>query len=202
MVATSASKRWARSFNAAAVPLLLIADVAVLAVFCSTSLGLLAAAGGGFGWICTRVAARTRALAALTASAVFVATLFVLRVRAHDQVRELLGPEIRGAVVDVVLSPEPAEPRCWSVIVVERDEKRRQFVLYRGTLSLAPGWNPTPGVCAAPAVATAGGALGGPEAARARRPDARVPQSATPLRPERLPGRRLDAVPAGPRSSK
>jgi inner membrane protein len=135
--ATYAVRRWSRGLlivALAAFPLLL----AILGVVPLTAVGAIAVAGGAFAWVCGRVPPRTGAIAALGLSAAFVLVLFALRAEARGQAEELLAPEVRGDLVDVALSPEPADPRCWSVIAIERDEGRRQFTLHRGTLSLAP----------------------------------------------------------------
>ena len=78
---------------------------------------------------------RARVPAALAAGIAFVATSFVLAQRARVQTVALLPA--RERIVDVVRSPHPAAPLCWSVIAVTtRDDA---YVLRRGTLSLAPG---------------------------------------------------------------
>jgi inner membrane protein len=83
-----------------------------------------------------------RAAAALGACAVFVAHLFVLASVVRAQARDLLRPELRGEAVDVIVSPQPAESLCWSVIVVEKDEANGTINLHRGTLSLLPSRRP------------------------------------------------------------
>jgi inner membrane protein len=65
----------------------------------------------------------------------------------------------RGEIVDIVLSPDPAVPVCWSAIVLERDTVAGQLVLRRGTLSLLPASHP-PASCVSHRF-TAGGS-GGP----------------------------------------
>lgn len=91
-------------------------------------------------WAGRSLSSRTRAAAALAASAAFVALLFGLSRVAEARTLDLLGPGRPGQVLDVVLNPNPASPLCWSVIVVERDE--REYGLRKGTLSLLPGWQP------------------------------------------------------------
>jgi inner membrane protein len=77
---------------------------------------------------------RARAWAALAAGSAFVAASFALAGRARTDTAARL-PEAER-VVDIVRSPQPAAPFCWSVIAVtERDDA---YVLRRGTLSLAP----------------------------------------------------------------
>jgi inner membrane protein len=53
-----------------------------------------------------------------------------------------LVPELRGQVVDVILTPNPSSAVCWGVIVIELRETGGEYVLWRGTLSLAPAWRP------------------------------------------------------------
>jgi inner membrane protein len=53
----------------------------------------------------------------------------------------------RRALVDIVLTPDPAAPVCWTVIAIERDQEAGTFVTRRGTLSLRPSWQ-SPERCA------------------------------------------------------
>jgi len=46
-------------------------------------------------------------------------------------------PRAPGAyVVDMVLSPEPANPLCWSALGIVKDEHAGEYVLTRGTIAL------------------------------------------------------------------
>lgn len=107
----------------------------------------LAVAATGLGWGARRLSPRARAAAALGASAVFIALLFGLSRRARAETTALLGPEVRGEIVDVVLNPNPASPLCWALIGIEKDEPAGEFALHRGTLSLLHAWQP-PADCA------------------------------------------------------
>jgi inner membrane protein len=49
--------------------------------------------------------------------------------------------------VDVILTPNPSSPLCWGVIAIELRERDGEYVLWRGTLSLAPGLT-APTACA------------------------------------------------------
>jgi inner membrane protein len=137
VAATYAAKRWSRGLLVAALVALPVL-LAIFGVVSFAAITLIGAVGAAFAWTCSRVAPRTGAAVALALSTAFVLGLAGLRFVARGQVEALLGPEVRGELVDVALSPEPADPRCWSVIAIERDEGRRQFTLHRGTLSLAP----------------------------------------------------------------
>jgi inner membrane protein len=99
------------------------------------------------GAIVSRLSPRGRPLAALAACAVFLAAMFGLSRLAHSQVRALLRPSAGGAVLDVVLTPDPANPSCWSVIAIEKYEALSEYVLRPATLSLFPGGQP-PTTCA------------------------------------------------------
>jgi inner membrane protein len=95
----------------------------------------------------SRLSARGRSWAALGTSLVFVGLLFGLSHLARGETRRLLAPALPGAILDVVLTPDPANPLCWSVIVVDRDDGAGEYGLHPGTLSVAPGWLP-PTACA------------------------------------------------------
>jgi len=66
---------------------------------------------------------------------------------ARSVVRDALGPEVHGRIIDIVLSPNPSAPFCWAAIAIELDEAAGEYVLWRGTLSLAPRWK-APTTCA------------------------------------------------------
>ena len=100
----------------------------------------LVATGLVFGWGLSRFSPRGRAVTAIVASATFIAVLFGLSHVARGEVRGLLARAVRGEIRDVVLTPDPANPVCWSVIVIERDDGAGEYVLHPGTLSLAPRW--------------------------------------------------------------
>jgi hypothetical protein len=68
---------------------------------------------------------------------------------------EALEPVVHGRFVDVVLTPNPASPLCWSVIGIESRESAGEYVLWRGTLSLAPSLK-DPTSCATHRFARAG----------------------------------------------
>jgi len=136
-VAANAARRASRVLVAAAVALLPLAFT-VLGVLSAVSLAALAAGGLAFAWLARRLTPRGRASAALAIGAVFVLLVFALGAAARSQVRALLAPEVRGEVVDVVLSALPAEPWCWTAIAIEKDATNGRLALHRGTLSLVP----------------------------------------------------------------
>ena len=107
----------------------------------------LVATGLVFGWGLSRLAPRARALTAIAASVAFVGVLFGLSRVARGEVKALLAPAVRGEILDVVLTPDPANPVCWSVIVDREGYGRASTCCAAGTLSLVPAWLP-PTTCA------------------------------------------------------
>jgi inner membrane protein len=85
---------------------------------------------------------RTRAAGALFVSALGCAGMFALSQLADASTRTALEPALRGEIVDIARTPNPASPLCWSVIAVEKNVLDGTFVLRRGTLSLAPTLQP------------------------------------------------------------
>jgi inner membrane protein len=77
--------------------------------------------------------ARRRSGAALLATALFVLTMFVVRERVRDRVRSALDPGARANLVDIVLSPQAANPLCWSVLAIVKAEPSAEYLLTRGT---------------------------------------------------------------------
>ena len=79
-----------------------------------------------------RHAPRMRAAVALALTVAFVTSLFGLRELVRAEVLTDLGPVARPRVVDVVLSPNAANPLCWTVLAVVRDESGDGYVLRHG----------------------------------------------------------------------
>jgi inner membrane protein len=145
-VAWNASGRFARITLLAllaGVPILL----AVPGVVPRPAVAALAVAGILIAWWIRLLSVRTRALAGLAAGALFIAFLAGLGALARATTRALVEPHVRGELVDIVLSPNPADPFCWTVIAIEKDERAGTFAHHPGTLSLAPRWRP-PTACA------------------------------------------------------
>jgi inner membrane protein len=144
--AWSATGRIARA-GLLAVLILLPAAMAWVGVVVPGAVAALAAAAAALAWGTRRLPPQARAAAALGASAAFLAGLAALSGVARHRALALLAPSVRGAVVDVVLNPNPADPVCWMAIAVEQREASGEYVLHRGTLSLLPSWRP-PTACA------------------------------------------------------
>jgi inner membrane protein len=138
-VAVAWNGRSGASQLAAALPLgILLVTIAAMDVMPMESSAVLAVAGCTFAWFTRKISARSRAALALTASALIVVALVATSRSARAATRTALQPVLRGRLVDVVLTPNPGSPLCWSVIGVEAIELESEYVLWRGTLSLAP----------------------------------------------------------------
>jgi len=138
---------------AVALPmLLLLAAAASIGAIPIEAVGLLAVAGGIFAWAASGVSPRTRAACGLAMCAVIIGGFIGASQVARRAAVDALHPVLRGPVTDVILTPNPASPLCWSVIAIEVRENAAEYVLWRGTLSLAPGWIP-PTSCASHRIA-------------------------------------------------
>jgi inner membrane protein len=138
-VAVAWNARSRTSQLAAALPLvILLAAIASMDVMPAESAAVLAVAGSAFAWFARKISLRARAAVALAATALIVVALLAISRGAHSASVDALKPAVHGRLVDVVLTPNPASPLCWSVIAIETRESAGEYVLWRGTLSLAP----------------------------------------------------------------
>jgi len=128
---------------AIALPILLLLGAsASMGAIPLEMVGLLAVAGGIFAWAAFGLSPRARAAWGLALCAVIIAGFIGASRVARRAAVAALHQVLRGPVTDVILTPNPASPFCWSVIAVELRETDAEFVLWRGTLSLAPAWTP------------------------------------------------------------
>ena len=79
---------------------------------------------------------RARAAISLALSAAFVAALFATREVARGEALATLEPAARARVVDVVLSPEAANPLCWNVLTLVRDQPGTSYVMTHGDVAV------------------------------------------------------------------
>ncbi|MEO5741292.1 MAG: metal-dependent hydrolase [Vicinamibacterales bacterium] len=133
---------------AAALPLLiLLATIASTRVVPLEAVAAFAIVGGAFVFLARRLSPQARAAAAL-AVCVAIATAFIVASGlARTAAVRALARELRGQVVDVILTPNPSSPLCWAVIAIELRSTSAEYLLWRGTLSLAPAWK-APTACA------------------------------------------------------
>jgi len=81
--------------------------------------------------------ARRRSAAAVTLTALYVAAMFGARERVRSRVLATSAPSVFGSrIVDVVLSPEPANPFCWSVLSIASSASADVIESTRGTASV------------------------------------------------------------------
>lgn len=133
---------------AAALPMLvLVATLASMGAMPAESVGTLAIAAGVFAWVARQLSPVARAVSALAMLLLIVAGFGGASRIARSASVEALGSELRGEVIDIILTPNPSSPLCWAVIVAELREQDGEYVLWRGTLSLASAWK-APTTCA------------------------------------------------------
>ncbi len=87
---------------------------------------------------------RARSGAALAGVALFVGTMLVVRQVVHAEVAASAPPPPSARMVDVVLSPHPANPLCWTALTIVEDASRDEYVMTNGVVSLASRWLSTP----------------------------------------------------------
>jgi inner membrane protein len=136
-VAANARSRTARLV--AGLPLLvLLCTIASTGMVPIESVLALAMLGGAFAWVAFRVSPSARAAMALALCGLLAAGSIATSRTARRATVEALRPHLAGRVVDVIMTPNPSSPLCWAVIAIEQREDRGEYVLWRGTLSLAP----------------------------------------------------------------
>ncbi len=147
-VAVTWSGRTRAARLAAALPMaILLCAVALTGEIPLESVIVLAIAGVLFGWITFRLSPHTRAATALVVLMTIVAGFMGTSRLARRGAADALAPELRGQIIDVVLTPNAASPLCWAVIAIELREADGEYVLWRGTLSVLPAWK-APADCA------------------------------------------------------
>jgi inner membrane protein len=138
-VAATANARSNR--NRVALGVLCGALAAAFVRFGGTSVATVAVpalAASVLAWLARNWSPRKRSAAALATVVAYVAMMFGLRQLVREQVVASMKPMLRGELVDVVLSPQPAKPFCWSAITIEKIEHSGEYVMSRATASLAP----------------------------------------------------------------
>jgi inner membrane protein len=140
----------------AAMPVLMLLGTAaatrIVPLDASVALG---AAGIACAVAVRRLSAPTRAAVALVLCTGVVSGFAAASRVSRGAALRALAPELRGHVVDVILTPNPSSPLCWAVIAVELREASGEYVLWRGTLSLLPSWR-APAECASHRLAAGG----------------------------------------------
>ena len=133
---------------AVALPMLvLLATTASTGAIPLEAAAALAVGGALFAWFTHRLSPHMRAAAAIAVCVAFACGLLSTSRLARAAAVAALQSEVKGKVADVILTPNPSSPLCWAVIVIEMREAETEYVLWRGTLSLAPEWK-RPAACA------------------------------------------------------
>jgi inner membrane protein len=122
---------------------IIIAAVGLLGVVPMAVVVLLAIASVVLGVVADRASPRARATAALAGCALFMTGMLGVTRVARAQVLATVAQNSRGQVVDVVLTPDPGVPICWSVILLETNGASNELVSRRGTLSILPRVHPS-----------------------------------------------------------
>ena len=170
-LAIGARSRLARGLGLGSVAGLSIATGAI-GIVPWPALAMLALVAAASGRLTRRLRAPRRALAAVVAVAAFGAVMFGISRAARAETMRLLPAAPGAERLDVVLTPNPAFPVCWSVIAIDKDEAAGVLRLRRGSVSLAPRlW----AAAACPLQRLAGTAGGDGDAALLVSDDVRVP---------------------------
>ncbi len=106
------------------------------------SIALLGAVTGALAWFFRHRPRATKAAMALGFCVMFAIAMVLLSRQARATALNGIAMPPSAHVLDIVLTPSPALPLCWAVIVVERDDQAGMLVLRRGSLSLLPGLRP------------------------------------------------------------
>src|SRR5688572_17327796 len=124
---------------AAALPMaVLLSTIASTGEIPLESIVVLAIGGVLLTWITFRLPPPARAAAALAVFVLIVAGFAGTSRLARRATVDAIGPELRGEILDIIVSPNAASPLCWAVIAIEKREAAGEYVLWRGTLSLKP----------------------------------------------------------------
>jgi len=100
------------------------------------ALALLLVVTAGFVACARRLTAQRRSAVALVLSAIFVIGVFGMREVARAEAAAAPAAKEFPRHIDFVLSSQPANPLCWSVLSIQADEKLTAYVMTRGTAAL------------------------------------------------------------------
>ena len=82
----------------------------------------------------TRLTPRARSLSALLATSAFVISMFGVRTDIEQRALASLAPTPSAQVLDIVLSPQPANPLCWTALAIVKDQRAGDYVMTRGSV--------------------------------------------------------------------
>jgi inner membrane protein len=134
-VTMNTRSRTARSVVGALLVVLTIA-VTWFQVISVASFAALAIVATASALVMMHMPSHRRSTAALLATSAFVIAMFAAR---HDIEKRALATLVHSPnaeVMDVVLSPAPANPLCWSALAVMKDERAGEYMMTRATVPL------------------------------------------------------------------
>jgi inner membrane protein len=95
----------------------------------------LAAVALAYAALVWRATPQRRSSVGLALALGFVGSLFATREVVRAKVHASPPPGMRGRIVDVVLSPEAANPLCWSALSIASDESAGEYVMTRASVT-------------------------------------------------------------------
>jgi inner membrane protein len=136
--AAAAINAWSRATRLLLILLLAALTLAAtwMRVIPLVALGALVVAVAAFVVLSRRWAPPRRSAVSLALCAVYVAALFGVREVVRAEVTSTPPTSAYRRSVDLVLSPEPANPLCWSVLAIESDEAADAYAMTRGTATV------------------------------------------------------------------
>ena len=138
-IAVAANARTRSARLAATLPMIILLSAMLwIRIVPVLWVAVLATVGGIFATFAWRVSPRTRAAGAFVVCGSIVAGLVGTSGLARRDAMDALATELHGQVADLILTPNPSSPLCWGVIAIETRD--REYVVWRGTLSLSPAW--------------------------------------------------------------
>lgn len=114
---------------------LLVGAGAFLGIIPLVALLALAVVGAIYAVLVRPATPHRRASVALALALGFVGSLFVTREVVRAKVHVSPPPGTRGRIVDVVLSPEAANPLCWSALSIASDEAADEYVMTHASVT-------------------------------------------------------------------
>lgn len=127
---------------AAAPTVVLLAAIALMGIVPLESIAALSLMAIGFAAVARRLTPAGRAGLALGITVLVAGVLVAVSREARAEARDVLQPQLDGRLVDIILTPNPSAPLCWGVIAIDSIERSGEYVLWQGTLSLAPRLKP------------------------------------------------------------
>ena len=117
----------------------LVVALGVFGVVAKPALVALIVVAGMLALLTKAMSRRARSGAALAATGMFVVAMFGAKQFVRERALASMLPGRRLQVIDVVLSPQPANPLCWSALAINLNERGAEYSMTRGVVSVTPG---------------------------------------------------------------